>query len=50
MMSYKIIIIPFFSILEIASEKETVVEIKTFVEVSDNVNKVAKWEWVVFTL
>ena len=37
----KIINVPFFSILEIASEKETMVEIKTFVEVA-NVNKVGK--------
>ena len=37
----------FFSILEIASQKETMVEIKTFVEVCNNVNKVRKGEGVV---
>ena len=31
---------PIFSILEIASQKETMVEIKMFVEVTNNVNKV----------
>ena len=36
--------------LEVASYKETMLEIKTFVEVSDNVNKVVKWEGVVFVL
>ena len=46
----KIINVPFFSVLEIDSQIETTVEIKTFVEVSDNINKVAKWEWVVFVL
>ena len=38
MITYKTISVPFFSILEIA------MEIKTFVEVFSNVNKVTKWE------
>ena len=48
----KIINVPFFSIiLEVVSEKETmVVEITTFVEVANNVNKVGKGEGVVLIL
>ena len=43
--------VPFFSILEVASERETmVVEIKTFVEVANNVNKVGNGERVVLIL
>ena len=50
MIIYKIKNVSFLSILEITSEKETIVEIKTFVEVSDNVNKAAKREGVVLVL
>ena len=46
----KIINVPFFSILEIASYRETMVEVKTFVEVANNVKKVGKGEGVVLIL
>ena len=46
MIAYKIINVPFFSILQIASLKETMVKIKTFVEISDNVNKIANLVFV----
>ena len=46
----KIIHVPFFSILEITSQKETMVKIKTFVKVANNVNKVGKGERIVLIL
>ena len=49
LITYRTINVPFFSILEIASQKETMVKTKTF-EVANNVNKVGKGEEVVLIL
>ena len=50
LITYKIINVPFFSILEIPSEKEAIVKIKTFVEVVNNFKEVWKGERVVLIL